>query len=209
MTYDSLQAQVRAYLDRYTDPALDAQIPNFVMQAQQRICRECKTIGLETYVRGTFVPTQPIYQKPALWRRTISFTVNDTSETTPVASLIQLRSKEWVQEYSPSGQQGVPKYYCDVGYSNFLLAPAPDAAYQYELSFLGLPPLLTDATQTNWLTDFAPDALLYATLLESAPYLKVDQRLSMWMQLYDRALQSLNQQDRDRVTDRISDRDSD
>lgn len=209
MTYASLIDQVMAYLDRSDDDTLN-QVPNFILQAEQRICRESKTVGLEMYVQGSFVPGQAIYQKPALWRRNISFTFNNAVLPLQNNQPILLRSKEWVNQYWPDAtERNVPKYYCDYGYENFLVAPTPDFGYAFELAFLGLPPLLSIANQTNWLTDYAPDVLLYATLLEAAPYLKVDERIPVWLQLYERGLNSLNTQDKDRILDRSSDRDAD
>ena len=66
--------------------------------------------------------------------------------------------------------------------------------------------LLGDSVQTNWLTDYAPTLLLYATLLEAAPMLKNDERVPVWQQMYDRSASTLNGQDLLKVVDRASQR---
>jgi len=210
MTYNSLLEQIENYLDRNDQDTID-QIPNFISQAEQRICRESKNIGLEVYVTSTFTPTQSVYPKPGRWRRTISFNYG----TGPVGlenkrNQIQLRSYEFVRNYWPnSTETGAPLYYCDYGYTNFLVSPTPDLAYPFELAYLELPQPLSFIVQTNWLTNYAPDILLYGALLESAPYLKTDERIPVWQKYYDRALNSLNHQDDMRTTDRNSYRESD
>jgi hypothetical protein len=209
MTYDSLQTQVADYLDRTDDDTL-AQIPNFIEQAQHRICRESKSVGLESYVQGNFVAGQATYQKPSLWRRNITLTFNNSVLPNQNNQPIDLKSYEYVRLYWPNqAATAPPVYYCDYGYYNFLVAPTPDQDYEYELGYLQLPPLLSESNQTNWLTDYAPDVLLYSTLIESAPYLKTDDRLQVWMQLYQAGLQSLNSQDDARITDRGSNRTAD
>jgi hypothetical protein len=56
------------------------------------------------------------------------------------------------------------------------------------------------------MTEYAPDLLLYATLLEATPFLKKDERMQTWQALYDRAAQALNGEDLKRITDRTSNR---
>jgi hypothetical protein len=65
-----------------------------------------------------------------------------------------------------------------------------------------LPVLLDDANQTNWLTDYAPQVLLYASLLEATPFLKNDDRIPVWQQMYDRSAAMLNGEDLAKILDR-------
>ena len=209
MTYNSLTAQVLNYLDR-TDTSTTAQVPYFIYQAEQRICRECKTIGLEQYVVGTFIPGTSVYPKPARWRRSIAMNVgNGTNFNT--RNSVEIRDYDYIRSYTsdPTTQLGLPKFYGDYGYSNILVGPTPDSAYPFEWAYIELPQPISATNQMNWLTNYAPDALLYATLLEAIPYLKNDERIPVWQQMYDRALASLNAQDADRTVDRGQSRGSD
>jgi hypothetical protein len=208
MTYTSLFNQILAYLDR-TDIDTATQIPFFIYQAQQRICREAITIGIEQYVTGNFTADLAVYPKPAGWRRNITFNVG-TGASHNSRSPILLRSYEYILQYSPDRTQtGTPQFYADYGYNNFIVAPTPDIAYPFEYAYLQLPPPVNFQNQTNWITDFAPDVLLYATLLEAMPYLKDDERIPVWQNMYKMGIDSLNGQDTLRVDDRQSDRRSD
>lgn len=208
MTYSSLVSQVASYLDR-TDVATISQIPNFIYQAQQRLCREIKNIGLESYVTGLFTPGVAVYAKPANWRESITFNCGIGTTNNERAPIL-LRSYEFLISYWPDRTQtGIPQYYSDYGYDHYLVAPTPATALPFEFSFLGLPTPITALNQTNWLTNFAPDVLLFATLVETAPYLKDDERLAMWNNEFKTRLDSLNAQDEHRVNDRQSNRNQD
>jgi hypothetical protein len=63
-------------------------------------------------------------------------------------------------------------------------------------------PLLDDVVQTNWLSEYAPQLLLYGTLLEATPFLKNDERIPVWQSMYDRAAAMLNGEDLAKILDR-------
>ena len=75
-----------------------------------------------------------------------------------------------------------------------------------EILYYQQPALLGEDLQTNWLTEYAPDVLLYASLLEATPFLKNDGRVQMWTGLYDRAAQALNGEDLSKIMDRSANR---
>ena len=115
------------------------------------------------------------------------------------------RSYEYVRAYWPDETaEGTPAFYADYNYTNWLFAPTPDAAYPFEVLYYELPPLLSSVNQTNWLTEYAPQLLLYGTLLEATPFLKNDERIGVWQQFYDRALNALNTEDLKKMADRAS-----
>ena len=50
---------------------------------------------------------------------------------------------------------------------------------------------LSAGTDTNWLLTNYPDIYLYGSLIESAPYLRDDQRIGLWQSEYDRRADEL------------------
>jgi hypothetical protein len=60
---------------------------------------------------------------------------------------------------------------------------------------------LSSTNQTNWLTQNAPNAMLYGTLLQAMPFLKNDQR-TIFQQKYQEAMAVLKTEDQLRVGDR-------
>jgi hypothetical protein len=73
-----------------------------------------------------------------------------------------------------------------------------------EILYYELPQPIDDENQQNWLTNFAPNLLLYACLLEATPFLKNDERIQTWQTMYDRAAQSMSGQDIQRIIDRTA-----
>lgn len=208
MTYTSLVDQIISYLNRRDISTLD-QIPNFISQAEQRIARESKNIGLEVYVTGFFTAGLAVLQKPSRWRRNLSLSYG-TGIDFNNRTQIFLRSYEFLRNYWPDSEElSSPLYYSDYGYNNLLVAPTPDQNYPFEYCYLQLPEQLTLSNQTNWITQNAPDVLLYASLLEAIPFLKDDERIPVWQQYYQMGLKSLNDQDDQRVLDRSSNRAAD
>jgi len=211
MTYNSLTGsiseqgvvtpgQIMTYLKR-NDASTFFQQPDFIAQAEQRICREAKTIGLERYVTGQFVIGQPVVNKPADWRRSLTFTYTGSRGATQIYH----RNYEYLRLYWPDAAlQGAPLYYGDFGYTQLVVVPTPDQAYPFLYGYVALPTPLSPTNQTNWLTDYAPDLLLYAILLETTPFLKNDERIPVWESAYSRGLASLNQQNDQRRLDRAS-----
>lgn len=203
MTYNSLLEDVRRYLERGFTAESDAivyeQLPRLVTLGERRIARELK---IEGFIRAVQTPLQigvAVYRKPDRWRDTVSMTVN--------GSPIQIRSYEYCRNYWPDeAQTGAPEFYADYDYQHWLITPTPDAADTLEILYYEQPRFLDDEFQTNWLTEYAPDLLLYATLLEATPFLKKDERIQTWQAMYDRAAQAISGEDLKRIMDRTANR---
>jgi hypothetical protein len=117
------------------------------------------------------------------------------------------RSYEYIRSYWPDeAARAAPQFYADYDYNHWLLAPTPIAASTLEVLYYEQPALLGDDQQQNWLTEYAPDLLTYATLLEATPFLKKDERMQVWQTIYDRAAQALNGEDLKRILDRTATR---
>jgi hypothetical protein len=104
--------------------------------------------------------------------------------------------------YAPdTATTGVPLYYSDYDYDHWIVAPTPDAAYQFEVLYYERISPLSSENQTNWLTQNAPNAMLFGTLLQAMPFLKNDSR-QIFQQKYDQAMQALKTEDITRLGDR-------
>jgi hypothetical protein len=203
MTYDSLLVDVRRYLERgfteQSDQIVYDQLPRLVTLGERRIARELK---IEGFIRAVTTPLQagvPVYMKPDRWRDTVSMSVDNKP--------IFARSYEYCRNYWPDeAETATPGYYADYDYQHWLLVPTPATAQTLEILYYEQPRFLGPEFQTNWLTEYAPDTLLYATLLEATPFLKNDERIQTWQGMYDRAAQALNGEDLKRILDRSANR---
>ena len=198
MTYDSLVENIQSYLERSDAQTLE-KIPLFIMLAEQIIASQIKFLGNLTVNTSTMVANTAVIDKPARWHKTVSMNVLVNGERFPVL----LRKYEYLREYSPiSTVTGIPVYYGDYDYTHWLVAPAPDVAYNYEVLYYERIQPLDSSNQTNWFTIYAPQALLYGCLLQAMPYIKNDERSMMWKANYDQIMQTLKQEDVQRIGDR-------
>jgi hypothetical protein len=198
MTYDSLVENIQSYLERSDTQTLD-KIPLFIMLAEQIIASQIKFLGNMTVNTSTMVIGQPIIDKPARWHKTVSMNVTVAGVRQPVL----LRKYEYLREYNPNATvTGVPAYFGDYDYTHWLVAPTPDVAYEYEVLYYERIQPLDSSNQTNWFTIYAPQALLYGSLLQAMPFLKNDERMPMWQQNYDQIIQTLKAEDVQRIGDR-------
>jgi hypothetical protein len=198
MTYDSLVNDIETYLER-TDTATLEKIPQFIMLAEQVIAAELKFLGNLTVAESTMVANEPVIDKPARWRKTVSMNVTVAGVKYPIL----LRKYEYLREYWPDATQtDVPKYYCDYDYTHWLVAPTPTTDYSYEVLYYERVQPLDSSNQSNWFTQYAPQAMLYGSLLQAMPFLKNDERMQMWQAQYSQIMQILKTEDIARVGDR-------
>jgi len=173
-------------------------IPTFISLAEFEIAQEIKTLGQLQIVNATTTIGNPILEKPARWRKTVSMNITVNGEARPVL----LRKYEYLINYWPDNtKKDVPQYYADTDWEHWYLAPTPDAAYNFGVLYYERIAPLSSTNQTNWLTQNAPNAMLFGTLLQAMPFLKNDQR-QIFQQKYTEALQSLKAEDVARVGDR-------
>jgi hypothetical protein len=197
MTYDSLTTTVLQYLERQDASVVNA-IPTFITLCEFEIAQEIKTLGQLQVADATMNINNPIIAKPARWRKTVSMTIDTGTGTQPV----YLRKYEYLRNYWPNETlTDLPLYYADTDYEHWYVAPTPDKAYNFTVLYYERIAPLSSTNQTNWLTQNAPNAMLYGTLLQAMPFLKNDAR-QVFQQKYTEAIASLKTEDVARVGDR-------
>jgi hypothetical protein len=195
MTYDSLVEDIKLYAERSDDPFI-TQIPRFIMLAENRLATEVKGLGFMKVVNFTL--NGPTMDKPIRWRETKAIALIDAGDMFALFP----RSYEYCRSYWPNlSDVAVPEFYADYDYEHFLVVPSPNKVYSGELRYYERPEPLSESNQTNWITQYAPQLLLYASLLEAQPFLKLSDRIAEFQGLYERALKVLKVEDAQRVSD--------
>jgi hypothetical protein len=198
MTYDSLVENIQSYLERNDVSTLD-KIPLFIMLAEQVIASQIKFLGNLTVNTSTMTIGANVIDKPARWHKTVSMNITVAGERQPVFN----RRYEYLREYWPDpAQTEVPKFYCDYDYTHWMVAPTPALAYDFEVLYYERVQPLDSSNQTNWFTIYAPQALLYGSLLQAMPFLKNDDRVPMWQAQYKLIMDILMAEDKLRIADR-------
>lgn len=220
LTFTTLQSQVQSYLERGTvnDQKVYGMLPTLINNAERRISSELQTLGFLVPANFTFQAGVSVYPKPDRWRETASMNVGAFPNGVQSRVNMFIRSYEYIRTYWPNetatpyslyGQYSPPLFYADYDYQHWVVAPTPDQAYQAEVNYYEEPALLDASNQVNWITEYKPQLLLYATLLEAAPFLKNDSRISTWQSMYDRIAGVTSGEDKNRVLDRNTTRQKD
>lgn len=211
MTFTSLSEDLENYLERGTpsDTIVIAQIPSLINLAERAIATALKIQGFLTPVTSELIAGTSVYQKPNGWRQTVSMNYGaGTDQNSRV--LLFPRSYEYCRSYWPDSSVTdanlvlVPKFYADYDFNHWLIVPTPAINYPWEINYYQQPPLLDSGNQTNWLTDYAPNLLLYRALMEATPFLKNDERIPVWEKLYQEQMSGIDMQDLQKIADRAA-----
>lgn len=208
MTYTSLLLDLRRYLERgtVTDQEVFEQLPSLINLAERTIATRIKVQGFINNVTDVMAAGQSVYGKPDRWRETISMEIG-TGLLGNDRVIIYPRSYEYLRTYWPnSDSRALPQFYADYNYNFWLIAPTPIAIYPWQVNYYQQPPYLEDSNQTNWLSLYAPNALLYRALLEATPFLKNDERIPVWESMYEKWVDMLDKTDLQKIVDRTTTR---
>jgi hypothetical protein len=178
-TFAGLKATIADYLNR---DDLTAIIPSFITIAEAKFNRKLRTRQMIKRANGQI--DSAFFAYPSDWLQAKEFQLN----TNPIVRL-QFVTEAYGDELKANRYVsiGQPAYYTITG-TQLEFIPAPDATYSAELTYYAKIPALSDSNTSNWLLAYAPDLYLYGALLEAAPYLKDDERLAVWSQMYINSL---------------------
>jgi hypothetical protein len=98
-----------------------------------------------------------------------------------------------MKEYWPNGADtDTPRFYSVWDQNTFYIAPTPDANYAVELGYIRKPEQLSETNPTTWVSINAPEAMLYACLIQAYSYTKGPADiLSYFENSYKQAIQGL------------------
>ena len=183
-TYTELKSSLADWLNR-TD--LTSAIADFISLAEAQMERQLRTRQMIVRATASFAAAAEYGTVPDDFLETKSIKL----DTNPVTSL-SFQTIEGMDQLSNTTylSSGKPLYFTVVG-NQFRLLPIPDGAYTADLVYYAKLTKLSSTVATNWLLTQAPDVYLYGALLQAAPYLQDDARISVWSSLYLAGLDQL------------------
>ena len=185
-TYAGLQAAIADFLNR---SALTTQIPGFIALAEAKFNRDERLRCRQALVRSQANLSNQFEQLPADYAEMWNLQL-DTNPVTVMEYVTPQAADEWKTMWWAPAK---PTKFTVVG-NTMELVPPPDTTYSAEMLYFGLIPSLA-SNDTNWLLQLAPDAYLYGALLESAPYLRDDERIQVWGSMYNTILDQIRVND--------------
>lgn len=186
LTYAGLVASIMDFTNRSD---LASVIPDFIVAAESEMNRLIRCADMIT--SSTLAISTATTALPSTFNGMISFELpagtGAPMRYIPPEGLRALRQSA----YSATG---TPFAWSIVG-TNIETVPAPSGSLTCTIIYYGRLSPIGPSTSTNWLLTKHPDAYLYGALVQSAPYLKNDERLATWGQLFLKAINDINGSD--------------
>jgi hypothetical protein len=200
-TFTTLKSAIQDYTQN-TETTFTDQLPRFILNAEERILKECQLEDFRKYSQGSASSSNKFLSKPTDYLATFSLSLVSSN----VQTFLLLKHPTFLQDYTPNavGTTGTPKYYANWDETTFLLAPTPDSNYTMELHYFYRPTSITTSSDgTSWLGTNAELALLYGSLMEAYTFMKGEpDLLKLYNERYVEGLQTLkNMGEAEQVSD--------
>lgn len=181
MIYSELKSSIADFLNRQD---LTPVIPTFISLCEADMNRTLRTRAMLTRAIATLDSQFTALPVGFLEAKNIQL------NSSPVISLeyVAIEEADRIRAVTPTGQ---PQFYTIVG-DMIEVVPVPEVSYTIELVYYKKLTALSDSSTSNWILSSHPDAYLYGALMQAAPYLKNDERLPVWGQLYKAVLADIN-----------------
>jgi len=195
-TYTTLKQAIKDYTEVDDTVFTTTILDGFIMAAEYRINTELPMDSDRFVQEGTLSTDNNTINVPAgaLFVRGIEV-FNSTANTTGAGTWLEKKDQTYLSEYTdrltgPEGDltaqdvTGFPKYYAmfggatlktDTTSGGLYIAPTPDAAYKFRIYYNKMPVGLgsgSDGNSTTYISNYFPQGLLYACLVEAFAFLK-------------------------------------
>jgi hypothetical protein len=198
-SYTDLQTAVAEWLGRETDAAILARMPDFISLCEAKLNRDLRSNKMEKRATAlvNMLSDEPEFVSLPSDFQTMRRVRLNGVEGKPRLEFLSGQQADEFRTRSGNAP-GRPQFFTIFG-DEMELIRTPDMAYSIEMVYRANIPALSAANPSNWLLAMAPDIYLYGALLETAPYIKEDERLSTWATGFKYALDSINQLSRDQA----------
>jgi|TARA_Y100000015_G_scaffold43141_1_gene52485 hypothetical protein len=200
-TLSTLKTAIQDYAES-SETTFVTHLPDFIKTAEERILKAVQLDVFRKNVTGTLTASNTYLTKPTDFLAPFSVAVIDGSNN---YNFLKLKDVSFIRDYTPAAATtGTPKYYADFDQNTFMLAPTPDSNYTAEVHYFYRPASLTAGSDsgTTWLSENAPNSLLFGSLVEASTYLKNETETALYQAKFAEAITLLkNLGEAEAVTD--------
>ena len=188
--YSDLTDNVRNYTETSTNVLSNTVIQPFIESTEDKVRRTVDLNYYRKYDTATLTVSNPFLPLPADWEATRYVQLIDGNDDRTY--LIQ-KDISFMNEYAPDRTStATPKFYAMWDQDTHYLAPTPNAALTVELAYTYKPAGLTSTNTSTWLSQNAPNVLLYGCILEALGYLKGPaDMIQYYDKMYNQSVQAL------------------
>ena len=189
-TFATLKTAIQDYTDN-SETTFVNNLSVFIKTSEERILKNVQLSLFRKNSTGSTSSSNKYLAMPSDFLAPFSLSVLSSSSH----EFLEFKDVNFIQTFTPNpATTGTPRYYAIFDVSNFILAPTPDAAYTAELHYYYRPASLTAGSDsgTTWVSENAPNALLYGCLVEAYTFMKGDpDLLNTYNQRFTEAILSL------------------
>ena len=193
ISYNTLVTQIRNYTEVDANVFTTDVLESFILNAQQRIMMDLPMDSDRFVEQGTMAADVNNIRVPAGTLFVRGVEVFNATNSTEQGTWLERRDQTFLSEFvgrltGPEGSTasgadvtGKPKYYAmfggatglsDTTSGSIYLAPTPDVNYIFRIYYNKMPATLESSNQTNYISLYFPQGLLYACLVEAYGFLK-------------------------------------
>jgi hypothetical protein len=170
----------------FTEPVINT----FITMSENRILRDIDLDDFKKESTGTMTSGNRFLTAPTdlLTHRYLILT-----DAAGDQIFLEFRDTSFLKEYWVDGTTtGVPKFYSVWDQNTFYIAPTPNANFSVEIGYIRKPTTLSSTNTETWVSINAPEALLYACLIQAYSYTKGPPDMMAYFEnSYKQAIQGL------------------
>lgn len=192
-TFAELKQAIQDYSEN-DETSFVTNLPLFIRAAEERIFKNVQLSFFRKNATANLTASNEYLAVPSdfLAPFSLSFTNSDGDK-----EFLLFKDVNFIQDYNTDASDtGLPRYYAQFDLNNFIIGPTPDDSYTVELHYYYRPASLTNAGEsgTTWLSENAPMAMLYGSLIDAYTYMKGEPDLiANYSQRFTEAVASLKQ----------------
>jgi len=192
MNYSDLLDNVRNYTEVGSEVLSNSVIDVFITNVENKVQKQLDLDAFRKFATSSFTIGSPFITLPDDFDLERGVQIVDTA--TNDRTWLEQRDTTFIDEYNVDrvNNTGKPKYYANWDQNTMIFAPTPDATYTIELWYNKTPDHLSSSQTTTWLSNNAPEVLIYGTLTEAFSYLKNPTYVQLYQQMYSQAVQGLS-----------------
>ena len=192
MNYSELLDNVRNYTEVTSDVLSNSVINVFITNVENKVDRAIDSDSQRRYATTTCTANNAFLDVSGPeggFRFARALQLIDSSNN---RVWLEQVDTTFIDEYSvqrsTTSDTGEPKYWANWDATNLMLAPTPDQVYTIEMWYNETPERLTSSNTTTFLSNNAPEVLLYGTLVEAFSFLKNIQDMQLYEAKFTSAL---------------------
>ena len=194
MNYSDLLTNIRNYTEVTSDVLTDAVINVFIENVENKVDRAIDGDYQRRYATSAFVANNSFLDVSGPeggFRLARGLQLHKTDGT---IVWLQQVDTTFIDEYAgersttDTNFKGEPRYWANWDANTLVVAPTPDQGYTVELWYNETPERISSTNTTTYLSNNAPEVLLYGTISEAYSYLKNIQDMQLYEAKFTAAL---------------------